>query len=364
MKVFVSSVVGGLEPFRDAVESAAKVLRHEVKRSEDFGTSPETPQQACLAGVRWADVVVLLLGGRYGETQASGLSATHEEYREAKVRCPVVAFVQAGVEPEPAQEAFIQEVRDWAGGVLTGEFGSTDDLRDVVTRALHDVELSSQSGPLDEAEMAERAQSLIPDRYGVTSATLCVVTVAGPRQQVLRPVELEDENLERDLHREALLGDDATFERSEGVRSGIDADALVLQQATASLRLDSLGSVRIMQPATNQGAMGLPALIEEVVGDHLRRALRLSAWVLERIDPVRRLTHVAPTVALLSGAYLGWRTLEEHAASPNSIQMSSRATDRVVVGLTPVSRPRAALTFEASQLTEDFLVLLRRAYRA
>jgi len=81
MKVFIGSPIGGLEPFRDAAGRAAGALRHEVKRSEDFGASADTPQQACLAGVRWADVVVLLLGARYGDPQPSGLSATHEFWR-------------------------------------------------------------------------------------------------------------------------------------------------------------------------------------------------------------------------------------------------------------------------------------------
>jgi hypothetical protein len=78
---------------------------------------------------------------------------------------------------------------------------------------------------------------------------------------------------------------------------------------------------------------------------------------------VRRLSHVAPTVALLSAAYLGWRTRAEHAESPNSVQMPMNVGDRVVVGLTPAVRPRPALTYEGREMIEDFVALLRRAYR-
>jgi hypothetical protein len=129
MKVFLSSPIRGLEPFRDAAGRAAAALRHEVKRSEDFGAAADTPQQACLAGMRWADVVVLLLGARYGERQPSGLSATHEEYREAKSRCPVLAFVQRDMQPEAPQREFIDEVRGWAGGVFAGDFASPRSCR-------------------------------------------------------------------------------------------------------------------------------------------------------------------------------------------------------------------------------------------
>lgn len=364
MKVFISSVIQGLGTYRDVAAEAATVLRHEVTRSEDFGARADTPQQACLAGVRWADVVVLLLGARYGEPQPSGISATHEEYQEAKARGRVLAFVQRNVEREEPQERFVEEVRGWAGGVFTGEFTTADELRDAVTRALHEVELADQVGPLDEGEMVERVQALIPERYGFQVATLCLATTCGPRQQTRRPAELEDPALARELHREVLLGDDAVFERTEGVQTRIEGDALILEQRRASLLVDSLGSVRLTWPATDPDGANLPALIEEEVGDQLSRSLRLAAWILDRVDPVRRLTHVTPTVGLLSAAYVGWRTREEQAANPNSMPMPMNVRDREVIGLAPAVRPRGALTYEVRELVEDLLALMRRLYRS
>lgn len=91
MKVFISSLIAGFEPFREAVRSAVTTLRHEPVMAEDFGARPSSPQVACLSGLREADAVVLVLGDRYGAVQASGLSATHEEYREAQGRKPVIA---------------------------------------------------------------------------------------------------------------------------------------------------------------------------------------------------------------------------------------------------------------------------------
>ncbi len=94
MRVFISSVITGYEHFRDAVAAAVESLGHEVIRAEDFGASPGTPQQACLGGVREADVVVLLVGARYGAIQPSGHSATDEEYREARESKQVLVFVE------------------------------------------------------------------------------------------------------------------------------------------------------------------------------------------------------------------------------------------------------------------------------
>ena len=104
MKAFISSVISGFGDLRDAAAEAVKALRHEAIRAEDFGASTATPQQVCLEGVRRADFMVLLLGGRYGDLQPSGMSATQEEFREARDRMEVMAFVQDGVsaEEEPA----------------------------------------------------------------------------------------------------------------------------------------------------------------------------------------------------------------------------------------------------------------------
>src|SRR5207249_8235965 len=109
VRVFISSVITGLEPFRDAAADAARTLDHEVRRSEDFAASTASPQQVCLEGVRWADVVVLLLGERYGDVQPSELSPTHEEYREARDSKDVIAFTHRAAEREPAQTEFVEE---------------------------------------------------------------------------------------------------------------------------------------------------------------------------------------------------------------------------------------------------------------
>jgi hypothetical protein len=104
MRIFLSSVISGMEEYRAAARQGAETLGHTVTAAEDFGASPLSPQQVCLAGVRDADLVVLLLSERYGTPQGSGLSPTHEEYRAARGVKPVLAFVQTGVTPEPGQK--------------------------------------------------------------------------------------------------------------------------------------------------------------------------------------------------------------------------------------------------------------------
>jgi Domain of unknown function (DUF4062) len=365
MKIFVSSVIRAFESYRDAAARAARALRHEVKRAEDFAASSATPQQACLAGVRWADAVILLLGARYGEPQASGLAPTHEEYREARERCPVLVFVEGHATIEPAQREFLREVRAWTSGHYTASFTSADDLRDAVTAALRDLELSQATGPVDESEMLTRARALLPkDRHGAQGLQLTLVVAGGPRQQILRPKELESSELEEELTREALFGPFRVLDRTQGTSHQIRANALCIEQDKASIRLDQLGTVTIALAAERPRARGdfvsVGVAIQEDVEELLERALRFAAWVLDRVDPVRRLSDLVPVISL-EGA-LAWRTRTEHERSPNSfpVRMSN---EPAAAWLTPARRHRAALGHDTPAIAEDLVVLLGRQMR-
>ena len=56
MRVFISSVIRGMEPHRAAVSDAVASLGYAVIRSEEFGPSTDTPRRACLQAARTADL--------------------------------------------------------------------------------------------------------------------------------------------------------------------------------------------------------------------------------------------------------------------------------------------------------------------
>jgi len=363
MKVFISSVVGSFEPFRAAAAEAIETLGHRVLRSEDFPALAGTPQQACLAAVREADVVALLLGDRYGPVQESGLSATHEEYQEARESRPVLVFIEDGITPEPNQQRFIDEVEAWATGHVREAFSSPEDLRAKVTRALHEHELALSSGLVDPAEMEERAIAMLPRPSGFGgNPQIILAVVGGPHQQVLRPAELEDPELAKNVQREALFGDHAVLDASHGTEVRIDGTELTLSQGDGFVTVDQTGSVMVGQPprrAVTRSVAELPALIEEDITDALVRAVRFAGWVLGLIDPSHRFTHVALVAHLASAGYLPWRTRAEHQASPNAGQVAMGSQDPTVT-LTPPTKHRQALTHDPDRIAEDLVALLRR----
>jgi hypothetical protein len=180
----------------------------------------------------------------------------------------------------------------------------------------------------------------------------------------MRPSEVEAADLAQDLHQMALLGPHGVFDTEEGVHREVRGSILVLEQQTASLSVDEEGSVVVRQPAARRlDSFVLPALIEEDVQNRVARALRLTASILDRIDPVQRLTHSLPAVGLEHLGGYGWRTQEEQLRSPNQMAISSRSGGSVVVTLKPPIRPRPSLTHEVSNLAMDFVVLLRRELR-
>lgn len=364
MKIFISSLIRGLEPYREAAASAIATLGHQPVRAEDFGARPETPQQACLAGVRSSNALVLLLGTRYGHVQASGRSATHEEYREARDTRPVLVFIENDVDPEPAQAAFIREVQAWEHGHFTAAYTTPESLRDSVIRAVHNYVLANEATPLNEGELAKRALEMVPGGRTTGGTSLVVAIAGGPTRAVLRPAELENENLVRFVLAEALTGDNSVLMPSVGTQTSVRGNALLLTQdgGSAGVTLDETANLVIVQPALENDRWrgGIASLIEETVSERMSRAIRFSARVLDHVDPVQRITHVAPVVAVHGAGYLPWRTRAEQERSPNAASMGLGAHDNVVVAPTPPVQRRSVLHHDTDRLVEDLVIRLRR----
>jgi hypothetical protein len=363
MKVFVSSLISGMEPLRAAARDAITTLRHEPIMAEDFGARANSPQIACLRGLRDSEVVILILGGGYGAVQASGLSATHEEYEEAKGRKPVFAFVQEGVEREAKEADFVREVQGWESGLFRSGFRTAEDLRQAVTRALYDHAIANVTGPIDQDEMAQRAVALLPtERRGYSSGTasLNLAVVGGPRQSILRPVEIEKRALADALLQRALFGDHRLFDLALGVQQGMDGDALMLcQERGGTVTLNEQGSICVSLPMERSNRM-MPEIIYEFVQGQFAGALDYASWVLDFIDPTQRLTHVAIAASLTGADHMAWRTQRESHENPHSMSVGMRTNEKASV---QISKTRAALRLNATNIVEDLVVPLKRQWR-
>lgn len=370
MKVFVSSLITGFGDKRDAARRAIASLRREPVMAENFGARPISPQLACIQELRRSDRVVLILGADYGFVPpGSTLSATHQEYREARGTKPVLAFVQQGVDRDERQAAFVAEVQAWEGGLFRGGFSDAHDLRDAIVRALHDADMAVAVDPLDEREVTHRATALLPEdgRGQGYSVKLDVAVAGGPAQRILRPSQLEATDLSEHLQQAAMFGAHRLFDRTLGSEGGLDGSDLVLrQEGGASFRLTEQVSLAIRLPLDRRtrdrrgGGMDGMVIIEEDVRARLDDAIGFTAEVLERIDSTERLTHLAIAVRIADAEYRAWRTQAQHAANPGGMQVGQLAgRERPAVS---VSLRRAALRLGRADLIDDLVVPLRRCF--
>ena len=372
MRVFISSLITGFEAERAAAREAIETLGHEPVMAEDFQSQANSPQVACLKAVRSSDLVLLVLVERYGWVdESSGVSPTHEEFLEARDTKPILVFVKDGVEFEPRQKAFVEEVGGWSDGSFYTKFRTPDELRRKATRALHDQALAGAVAPLDEDALVERLVRLFPpdDRNTMGTVSLDVGIVSGPIQRLLRPAEVEAAPLAEALEQKALFGPIAIFDRSEGTQSAMDGDDLVVSQsADVSVRLTEEGAIHIRLPLRSGGdpfqmhrPMDGMVVIEEDVIDRSKIALAYAAWLLDHVDPTQRVTHVAVGTRIANATHQMWRTRAEHEASPNAMQvaMPGEGDARPIY----VVRQRAVLKMAVADLADDLTVPMRRRFK-
>ena len=148
MKVFVSSVVGNYGEFRTAAKAAIEALDHgPVLMELTHPASASPPQEECFAQIEDSDVVVMLLGARYGALQQSEKSATHEEWEHARLHNkPILLFVEdmEASDRDPDQQAFLEEIGVWEDGSLWKPYSTPVSLVTEIANALKAHESRSQ----------------------------------------------------------------------------------------------------------------------------------------------------------------------------------------------------------------------------
>lgn len=117
-QIFLSSTYRDLVAERQAVEQVIVALGQHFKGMEHFFAREETPLETCLAEVTRPHWLVLVVGQRYGATDADGISYTEREYlRAGELNIPRFVFLKddaamdAPRDDEPAQRASIKRFR-------------------------------------------------------------------------------------------------------------------------------------------------------------------------------------------------------------------------------------------------------------
>ena len=230
-RVFVSSVMEAYGGFREAASRGIRDAGCEPVRAEDFSAASVSPRTACLDGVRSADALVLLLGGRYGFVGPSGLAATEEEYDEARRHHKhIFAFVQRGVSCEPPQQAFVDKVQDYVDGHWRNMFHDPEGLRELVRDAVKAAELTQVPGYQKKAEA--RIDAALNRRPPETQDVVWLQTVWTTLrdEEVVDPLDLGEGAFQRRVQRLAHECEPPLFAYEESKRLSVETSLLRVEQ--------------------------------------------------------------------------------------------------------------------------------------
>ena len=217
--------------FRDAASHGIREAGCEPVRAEDFSAASVSPRNACLDGVRSADALVLLLGGRYGFLGPSGLAATEEEYDEARRHHKhIFVFLQRGVSREPRQQAFVNRVQDYVDGHWRKVFDDAEDLSELVRDAVTAAELAQVPGHQAKAEA--RIHAALNRRPLETQDVVWLQTIWTTLrdEEVVDPLDLGEGEFQRRVQRVAHECEPPLFAYEESKRLSAETSLLRVEQ--------------------------------------------------------------------------------------------------------------------------------------
>lgn len=350
--VFISSIQAGFEDVRAAARAGVETYGHRAVMAETSGAATASPQRALLDRVAAADIFLLLIGPRYGARQESGLSATEEEFEEARRRGkPILVLVQEG-EREPEQEEFLgRATGGWESGLFRDTFRDASDVGLAVVRALRNLDERGARAALEPAAVA-RAQELVAgarrEGYGHGGAMARVALVPLLGQRLLDAVALDDPELPDELAAAARAA--RLVPQSQGITPHVTAAGITLEvgeRHSGGPTLKVGANAEIVAEASVAGDdpnFGSMRIVPERLEQAVRGAIAFAERAWRRVDPRGEVQEVAITVAIPEAQHRSWG----RGRGGSSISMAGMWS----MPETAIA-PQPALVFRRSDLARD-----------
>ncbi len=257
--VFISSVIGGFEEYRQSAREAVELMDLRPVMSEYMAARPYSSEVACINEVEQSDCYLLILGSKYGFETGDGISITQAEFRAARAAGrPILAFVQQ-CEMEPRQETFKAEVEAFSGGVFRASFATTKELKDAVIKALRQMETIQQS--VSEEEFTGRIEAALREISNDQNEDPELLLVFLPQPERMVDIVGLEEGLDTTFR---MLCDNGMAQYRNGYQARIEArwtgldtgrvriacfpDGLIMLLANPTVENDSLFSGHFMPP--------------------------------------------------------------------------------------------------------------------
>ncbi|MEA2462260.1 MAG: hypothetical protein QOJ98_7, partial [Acidobacteriota bacterium] len=239
-----------------AIESMG--LRPDVY--EGWTALSEAPEAASVRAVRESDILVLLIGSRYGTLSSAGRSIVHEEYLAARASgIPVLPFRIGDGELEARQVDFVAAVQQ---NETIRRVMSIDDLKAQVTRGVVR-ELVRKSSIASDATVQPAEVPVVSDRRATITIDLQTEEIANLRDAVTKQVA-EKLNDMRALFRKGrvddamaglaqLISDPVSKRVDAGIRSRVLTTLATFKLGTGSAPEEIEALVRDAKAADPEG---------------------------------------------------------------------------------------------------------------
>lgn len=289
-RVFVSSIQRDFEDLREVAKAAVESFGLFPVMAEMTPASARPSRDTLLGLVRGCDVVLLLVGARYGETGESGFSPTEDEFNAAVAAgIPVIPLIQ-DAERESAQQDFIGRLRgSWESGYYAPTFTDRHDLTLRVVAALRahfDQEQDSQARPAATERLMELATE--PTGYGSqgSMARLSLVVIGQPL--LLDALALEDSKLADELL--TLTRSHQLVSQAMALSHSVSSAGFVIEGKEAhafegvTVKVGAHGEIVVQSSVAADGLLGGMQVADWKVNTLAERGLQFAAAALDRID--------------------------------------------------------------------------------
>lgn len=361
---FISSVQRNFDEFREAAKAAVESLGLRAVMAEVVGASPEASRPALLGRLGECDVLILIIGARHGYVAESGRSPTEEEFdRAVEEGIDVLAFVQDGVEREPAQEAFLQRVRGtWESGVFAPGFRTTTELGLAIVRSLRELEegrANLNALPVAQQRAIELAGR--SDTWGYVSGSpvrVAFVPLGAPA--LLDPVALEAPGLDEQIA--SIIRANRLVSQAAGISVTVRGDGITAvgkadnQFTGTTLTLQPDGAVCVDADVQADGRLGGGAIAHDKLLAFVAAASSATQDLWTLVDRGGRVRQVVATLGVPDAS------MRVYALSPigNSMSMPMSMPSPIVAPDPPVVVRRSDIG--SDEVVRQLVAALKRVF--
>lgn len=365
----VSSVVDGFAEYREAARKGIEGAGgRAILVNEDFPSIADSSRNVCLDAVAASDVYAVIVGRRGGWKTPSGKLVVEEEFEEAaRLRKPVLVFVDEDPERDAEAARLVERLSDYVKGRFRTRFSSAEDLREKVSTSL--APLINALAPATLPMAPTTLSKAMAERPKIQQVPSLRFALAPTRDgELIDPAELESGEFSQRVQEIGHSASVGLLNFRYATETKVSGDSLRLVSSDGRSEIAAVGvhesglmTVETQLHRNPPGSdFGLAMVIaEEDIEDRLAAAFRFAGELYAWKDPFGRNQQFAFNCALLE---LGYHSIERNPQSRSSYSMPGRGNGPAIA----YEQPRIVSIHDLSQPDEEVrrsLVKLKRSAR-